>query len=85
LGGATGVAHITIATSAASRTFESGTAAALFSVRLASGGNIFATGYLARAQYAVAPDNRFLVNVPVDDVAVPINLIFNWERLLKKR
>ena len=74
-----------IATSANSRTFESGTAAALFSVRLASGGNIFATGYLARAQYAVAPDDRFLLNVPVDDVAVPINLIFNWERLLKKR
>ena len=44
---------------------EIGAPLALFAVRLADGKNV-ASG---RAQYAVAPDGRFLVNATVGDVA----------------
>ncbi len=56
-----------------------------FRRRLAAGGNIPAAGSLARAQYAVATDGRFLMNVTDDDaVTSPINVVLNWAALLKK-
>jgi Tol biopolymer transport system component len=57
------------------RTLEVGAAAALFPVRIA--GDVYAES--VRAQYAVAPDGRFLINETVDAAAdVPITLILNW-------
>ena len=48
-------------------TLEAGAPVALFPTRLAAGGNIGASGFPARAQYAVAPDGRFLMNIAADD------------------
>jgi Tol biopolymer transport system component len=56
-------------------TFRPGTPVALFQSRSALGSNTN-----ARAQYAVAPDGRFLINVTVGDVATtPITLLQNWK------
>ncbi len=61
------------------RAVEVGTPTALFPVHLAVGGNIAVGSNLARAQYAVAPDGRFLMITPVDDaVASPITIVLNW-------
>jgi len=41
---------------------------------------------IARAQYAVAPDGRFLMNVAADDaVTSPITIVLNWEAALTKK
>ena len=56
----------------------------MFTVAFAAGASIFAAGAQSRAQYAVASDGRFLVNVQVDDPASPINVILNWDAALKK-
>src|SRR5262249_24369938 len=57
----------------------------LFQTRLATGGNIPTNGFQARAQYAVASDGRFLMNIAADDVATsPITVVLNWESALKK-
>ena len=66
-------------------TLEAVTPAALFPTRLAAGGNIAGTGFLSRAQYAVAPDGRFLMNIAADEaVASPITVVLNWTAGLKK-
>ncbi len=60
---------------------EPGTPRQLFSVRLAAGPNI----YPGRAQYAVAADGRFLLNISSDDVtASPIGIVLNWDAVLRK-
>jgi len=57
----------------------------LFPTRLATGANIAPAGFLARAQYAVAPDGRFLMNVAAADaVTSPITIVQNWTVGLKK-
>jgi hypothetical protein len=50
----------------------------LFSTRLASGTNVPpAVG--SRAQYDVAADGRFLLNIPVEGAAAPpITVALNW-------
>ncbi len=70
----------------AARTVETGTPVALFPTRLASsGGAIFATGFASRAQYAVAADGRFLMNVAVEGAtASPITIVLNWAAGLTK-
>ena len=61
------------------------TPVALFPTRLATGGNIPTAGFQARAQYAVAPDGRFLLNIAPDDaVASPITIVQNWTAGLKE-
>jgi Tol biopolymer transport system component len=66
------------------QTIEPGTPVPLFPTRLASGANILA-GALAKAQYAVARDGRFLLNAAVDEGATsPITIVLNWEAVLKK-
>ena len=48
---------------------------ALFQTQIFGGGF-----YGSRAQYAVAPDGRFLINVAVDDTtSSPITLLQNWK------
>jgi hypothetical protein len=53
----------------------------LFTTRLANGANVTGT----RAQYAVARDGRFLMNVRMDDErAAPITVVLNWTSALKQ-
>ena len=67
------------------RTLEAGAPVALFPTQLATGGNIAGTGFLAGAQYAVAPDGRFLMNVAADEaVTSPITIVQNWTAGLKR-
>jgi hypothetical protein len=68
------------------RTSDVGAPVTLFPTRLASGApNIAAAGPLARAQYAVAADGRFLMIVAGDEaVTSPITIVQNWDAGLKK-
>lgn len=67
------------------RTLDAATPAALFPTRLASGASILG-GSNARAQYAVAPDGRFLMNVADDEAtASPITVVLNWHSGLAAR
>ena len=67
------------------RAVDAGTPVALFPTRLASGANILTAGFASRAQYAVAPDGRFLMNVSADEaVTSPITIVQNWTTGLKK-
>jgi hypothetical protein len=69
---------------AAARTAETGSPVALFTTRLASsGGGIFATGFAARAQYDVAADGRFLMDVVQETAPPPITVVINWSAGLK--
>ncbi|MGH9253081.1 MAG: hypothetical protein ACRD3C_00770 [Vicinamibacterales bacterium] len=62
-----------------------GAPVALFPTRLATGVNIAPAGPLARAQYAVAPDGRFLMNVTADEaVTSPITIVQNWAAGLRQ-
>lgn len=64
---------------------EAGPPVALFPTRLATGGNVQTTGFQARAQYAVAPDGRFLMNIAADEAGPsPITVALNWNAALKK-
>jgi len=64
---------------------DAGPPVLLFPTRFATGANIAAAGFLARAQYAVAPDGRFLMNIAADDRATsPITTVQNWTVGLKK-
>jgi hypothetical protein len=56
---------------------------ALFTTRMTTG-NTGNAGYTSRAQYAVASDGRFLLNVSADDAVAPITILENWTALLKK-
>ena len=61
------------------RALDPGAPVPLFSTRLASGANVAQAGFASRAQYAVAPDARFLLNVAADDaVPPPITVVLNW-------
>jgi len=68
----------------ATHVLEAGAPVALFPARLATGANIAPAGFQARAQYAVAPDGRFLMTVAADDeVASPITVVHDWDAALK--
>ena len=76
---------VPIRLASATRAVDAGMPVALFPTRLASGAFVLAAGYGARAQYAVAPDGRFLMNVSVDEtVTSPITIVQNWTAGLKK-
>jgi dipeptidyl aminopeptidase/acylaminoacyl peptidase len=61
------------------KSFEVGSPVALFTARLATGLNIYpAVG--TKQQYAVAPDGRFLMNVPVAGGTIPpITIAVAWQ------
>jgi Tol biopolymer transport system component len=68
------------------RTLTTGTPTPLFPIHLATGGNIPNAGFSSKAQYAVARDGRFLVNINVDDpTPSPISVVLNWEALVKRK
>lgn len=60
---------------------EIGPSSALFKVPLLNG-PAAAIGF--RAQYDVARDGRFLLNVPVGDTPSPITVVLNWTAEIKK-
>jgi hypothetical protein len=61
------------------RALNPGAPVPLFPTRLAAGTNIAQTGFGSKAQYAVAPDGRFLLNVTADDAVIPpITVVLNW-------
>jgi Tol biopolymer transport system component len=68
----------------ADRQLEVGTAVALFRTQLATGANINSSGTGTKAQYAVASDGRFLMNLTLQVAASPITLVLNWDAALKK-
>ncbi len=75
---------VPIQVAADGRTLSSGAPGALFTTRLTAG-NTGIFGFNSRAQYAVAPDGRFLLNVNVDDAtALPVTITLNWAAGLKK-
>jgi Tol biopolymer transport system component len=63
------------------QTLTVGASMPLFQTHLAAGPGIVA----GRAQFVVAPDGRFLMNVSVDDAlpAAPITIVQNWQAALK--
>jgi eukaryotic-like serine/threonine-protein kinase len=68
---------------AANNELEPGRPVALFMTRLARGANAATTGGTQRAQYAVAADGRFLMNVSIDEAAgSPITIVVNWDAAL---
>ena len=69
----------------ADRQLEPGTAVALFRTQLATGREHQLRRAGSRAQYAVAPDGRFLMNMTlVEATAPPITVVLNWDAALKK-
>jgi Tol biopolymer transport system component len=67
------------------KALEAGAPVPLFTTKLATGVNIVPAGFQARAQYAVAADGRFLMNVSADEgVISPITIVENWTVGLKK-
>jgi Tol biopolymer transport system component len=69
----------------ADRQLETGTAVALFRPQLAAGPNINSGTTGSRAQYAVARDGRFLMNLTVAGATpTPITVVLNWDAALKK-
>ena len=68
------------------RTLSPGASVELFKTRLAISAANSSLGALnSRADYAVAPDGRFLMNIAAaDDVASPITVVLNWTAALKK-
>ena len=77
---------VPIRTAPDTHALEPGPPVPLFPTRLATTGtNIATAGFMARAQYAVAADGRFLMNVAADEaVTSPITVVLNWTALLKK-
>jgi hypothetical protein len=61
-----------------------GNAVPLFRASLATGINISASPAFLKAQYDVANDGRFLMNLALEAPrTAPISLILNWPALLK--
>ncbi len=68
-----------------STTFQAGAPASLFATQLATGGNVGIGSFVSRAEYAVAPDGSFLLNVTAGDaIAAPITIVENWDATLPR-
>ena len=66
-------------------TIRPGTPVSLFPTNIATGGNVGTAGFASHAEYAVASDGRFLLNVRVGDTtASPITVMQNWDAAVKK-
>jgi hypothetical protein len=72
----------------AGRTLDVGNAVPLFRPNLvtAPSPGVLTIGSGQKAQYAVAPDGRFLMIVPVAETAAPtpISIVVNWPATLKR-
>jgi Tol biopolymer transport system component len=66
-------------------TIRPGAPTMLFQTNMATGGNVGVAGYFSRAEYAVAKDGRFLINMRIGDAAsLPITVMQNWNVLTKR-
>jgi len=67
------------------KSITAGAPSALFMTRLATGAGVgIGTGPYSRANYSVAPDGRFLMNVDAEKpVTSPITIVLNWLTELK--
>jgi Tol biopolymer transport system component len=76
---------VSLGFAADARAVDVGAPVALFPTRLASGAAIASFGSVATAQYDIATDGRFLMNVAVEEAtAPPITIVQNWLAALKK-
>jgi hypothetical protein len=67
----------------ATTTLTPGAPVLLFSTRIALNGNVGTGGFASKAQYDVAPDGRFLLNVIAEDTPTPpIIVTLNWAAAL---
>ena len=66
-----------------SRTLSPGAPVTLFSTHIASRGNVGSGGFASHAQYDVAPDGRFLLNLTAEDTPSPITFMLNWPAALR--
>ena len=74
---------VTIAPGSEASSLETGVPHPLFQTRLARGVNVY-PGVGTKPQYAVSPDGRFLVNMPVEGAAPPpIVVTANWTVALR--
>jgi eukaryotic-like serine/threonine-protein kinase len=74
---------VTIRPGSIAGTIDAGAPVGLFATRLASGASIGSAGNVPAAQYSVAANGRFLMNVDAGQpVASPITVILNWEAAL---
>jgi Tol biopolymer transport system component/predicted Ser/Thr protein kinase len=75
---------VAIQVGAEGRSLNPGPPVALFPTHLATGASVN-IGFLSTAQYAVAPDGRFLMNVTAEETAAaPITIVLNWPTALKR-
>jgi serine/threonine protein kinase len=63
---------------------NAGSPRVLFATRMSLRGTVGIAGALSRAQYAVAPDGRFLMLLNAEDPLFPINIILNWPASLRR-
>jgi Tol biopolymer transport system component len=64
------------------QSIEASTPTPIFSVQLASGGNVLSPGALARPVYAVTTDGRFLLNEVAEGApenTVSLTVVLNWD------
>ena len=67
----------------ATTTLTPGAPVVLFSTRIALNGNVGTGGFASKAQYDVASDGRFLLNVTAEDTPTPpIIVTLNWAAAL---
>ena len=65
--------------------FNAGSPRLLFAIRMSPSGTVGIAGALSKAQYAVAPDGRFLMLLnAADTVNFPINIVLNWPAALHR-
>jgi hypothetical protein len=62
-----------------------GAPTALFAVRLASGANVTIGIYSGQAQYAVARNGRFLLNIAAAEAPPPIRIVLNRDARSRTR
>jgi hypothetical protein len=68
------------------RTLEVGNVLPLFRMSLMTGAGVLTLGSGPKQQYAVAPDGRFLMIVPLAGTAAPapISIVVNWPATLQR-
>ena len=75
-----------VVVSADRQTVDVGVPVALFTPHLATGGGVNTTGFSSKAQFMVASDGRFLMNIGIDEAtSPPFSIVLNWEAALKRR
>jgi serine/threonine protein kinase len=76
---------VPVQSSADGSALNAGKPLVLFNTRMSLAGLVGIAGALSKAQYAVAPDGRFLMVLNAEDTPlVPINVVVNWAGTLRR-